>query len=428
MIKMLKKNQISGGIIQYAMAITTGVANFFALKFLQHSTPTPDLYSQLSTLLLSFTTFQLLTDLGTQTEFLRTYASADERQRSVLLHILLQSRLALGLAVLGVALIYAIAVGFSQDMLLAFLVYQLAFVPFAFMSVADSLFIAERKYTKAVVSRAARLLAVALFLVASWKSESSVLVTSAALSTSAFFLFAVFTWHNVLKGKLNNPEHWPLLSGKWWNGAENTGHSFITGSFTAAVFVLLISLQSFVAQGFMVHTIGETALSHFNTSLAISTPAILAMQTLVQLQSPAIAHWTSAPNDLVRRELFRFTARLAAISILMLLGLWVCQALGWVVWFFPMSNNEVFQLSLLVISAQALLNFNVPVLVLCQYRKLGTKLFWMLLVAIGLSWVAQFAFSSVWPEAVLLLALLLFAGIAGAGGLYLLGLHRTNQT
>lgn len=66
-----KHNAIRDAGVQYGLSLASGLASFLALKLMQHTVTDPSRYSQLSTILLSFTTFQLITDFGTQTEFIR---------------------------------------------------------------------------------------------------------------------------------------------------------------------------------------------------------------------------------------------------------------------------------------------------------------------------------------------------------------------
>lgn len=427
MNKLLDKKRIKGGTIQYATAIATGLANFFALKILQHGGPDASSYSQLSTLLLSFTTFQILTDLGTQTEFLRTFHSADKSRQTTLIHQLLQTRLLLGFVLLIIASIYAVSVDFSAEMTKAFLIYQLAFIPFAFMSVADSIFAAQFEFEKAIFSRITRLFAIFLFLIAAVVSPNSnaALIGSALISTAVFFISAFITWYFVLRRLMRDlSAKYRLLSWKWWILPENEGILFLKGSAVAGLFILLLSTQSFVAQGFLVKTVGEESLSDFNTSVALATPALLALQTITQMHLPSIAHWTSSPQKIIYKKVISLALQLGAASLALSGALWIAHTFGLVKWFFPLSHSSVVQLSLLGIAAHTLLNLYGPVLTLCQYKKRVNPLLWAVITSILCSWIVQYSLSNLWPEAALLGAFLLFASMTTFFGIFLLKSER----
>jgi O-antigen/teichoic acid export membrane protein len=422
-----RTQRLKGGLIQYALSVTSGLANFAALKILQHTAPNHAVYSQLSTILLSFTTYQLLTDLGTQTEFFRTFKNSERRELPALLHILLQSRLALGIVSFLVAAGYAFLAGFSSEMTLAFLVYQLAFIPFAFVSTADSFFLASEDFGRAILSRVARLVALALFLCSATLNKTNILLVSSLFSTLTFIIFAFATWFLLLRPHARGDHSLPILSLRWWQQAGELKKPFLAGSAIAGAFVVLQFVQSFVAQAFLVRSIGETSLSAINTSLAVATPAILAFQTLNQLQLPSVAQWTKANNKEIKTSLLRYAFRIGVVFVLMTTGLWIAHRLGWVSWFFPLSNTAVVQLSLITIATHAILNLGSPTLVLCQYKKRIQPLFWGMLISILMSWACQFTLTSFWPEAALLLSLLLFSILIGFFGLIILELHKSKD-
>jgi O-antigen/teichoic acid export membrane protein len=134
LLENTKHNALRDAVVQYGLSLASGLASFLALKLMQHTVPSPERYSQLSTILLSFTTFQLITDFGTQTEFIRNYRSADKLGKVTLKTILFQSRLALGLLAVIVSLVYSVSAGFGAEMTLAFLLFQLSLIPFAVMT------------------------------------------------------------------------------------------------------------------------------------------------------------------------------------------------------------------------------------------------------------------------------------------------------
>ncbi len=411
--------RLRGGVLLYALSVASGLANFAALKILQHTTPNASIYSQLSTILLSFTTFQLLTDLGTQTQFVHTYRNANAAHRQELVHLLLQSRLALAAVVLLLAFVYVISANFSPTMTLSFLVYQAAFIPFAYMSTADTLFLAREEFGKAILSRLTRIAALVCFLAATAATQASALFVPALTSTLSFCISAAFVWFRVLRRHSTPVGHLTFLKLSWWNTTDTIKHSFLKGSGVAGLVLVFHFLQSFVAQIFLVRSVGEQSLTAINTALVIATPGILAFQTLGQMQLPAVSDWAASPENNYRPALLKFSIKMLLLFVLMGAGLAVSQSLGWVTWFFPLSTREVVELSFLYLSAHAILCFAGPLQVLCQYQNRARALVKALGASVLLSWICQLVFSPRSYEMALLIALLLFAMLISTASLFI---------
>lgn len=410
---------LKDGAIQYGFSLASGLASFLALKLMQHTVPNPALYSQLSTVLLSFTTFQLITDFGTQTEFIRSFRTSQESARQNLLIILFQSRVFLGLLAILVACVYAFSAGYRQDMAIAFILFHLSFLPFSVMSTSDSIFLAEKKFSKAIWARIGRLFAIAAFVVPTVVLTNVSLMAPILCFTAAIFVTAGLIWTLVLSKKLNHGFVKLFQSQMNEDSVREVRNSYTRGSLIAASIIALQLTQTLIAQAFLTRQVGETALTSFNTALAIATPAILAFQTISQLQLPSVAEWTNDNNASVNESLFRYALKIIAIFAVMICGLWMTDQFGWIQWFFPFSNANVIKLSSMVILAHAILNLANPTIALCQFRNKARPFLLATALALPLSWASQYVMSFVWPEAALLTGLIFF-GVALTVSSYLI--------
>ncbi|MBM3382793.1 MAG: hypothetical protein FJY29_10170 [Betaproteobacteria bacterium] len=407
-----------GGVLLYALSVASGLANFGALKLLQHITPQPSTYSQISTILLSFTTFQLLTDLGTQTQFVHSFRKADAAHRGELVHLLLQSRLALGCAAVLLSLVYIAAAQFTAEMAFAFLLYQVAFIPFAYMSTADSVFLAREEFSKAILSRVTRIVALICFLTVAAITHSGNLIMPALFSTVSFCICAVLVWFSSLRESTTSTAgHAHFLKPSWWRFSNSAKLAFLKGSGLASLVIIFHFLQSFIAQIFLVRSVGEQSLTSINTALVIATPAILAFQTLGQMQLPAVSDWASSREANLKPDLLKFFLKMLLVFVLMCAGLALAQELGWVSWFFPLSTQTTVELSFLYMIANAILCFAGPLQVLCQYQSRARPLLLALAISVLLSWACQFILNPHSNEMALLTALLLFAVLISTASL-----------
>ncbi|MEY4065434.1 MAG: hypothetical protein RIR26_1642 [Pseudomonadota bacterium] len=423
----LSAGRTKGGLILYGFSIASGLANFAALKGLHHLVPNAEIYSQLSILLLSFTTFQILTDFGTHAQFLKNYSDAPSEVKPAWRMFLLQCRLALGGLAFVVSYFYALSAHFSSDLTLAFLIYQFCFIPFAVMSTADSCFLASGDFAKAILSRLARLLGLIAFMASVWLTKGENLKIAASAFTLSFVIFAGMAWNAVFRKASPDAPIFFVFRALKWKSVGVDVPEFIRGSTIAGLFIALQVTHSFVGQSFMVRSVGETNLSDFNTSTAVTTPAILAFQTLVQMQLPSVTVWIREKNSNVQREFLRFALRLLALAAVMLCGLWLAHTTGGMAWFFPLGHEGVLPLSQLQTSLHALLNLAAPLMLLGQYRGKGRAILKWMTFAIFFSWGLQAALNSWSPQRAFLIGHAALALLLLAGSLMILDLHKRSQ-
>jgi O-antigen/teichoic acid export membrane protein len=331
--------------------------------------------------------------------------------------LLIQSRLALGLIAVIVSLIYSISAGFGAEMTQAFILFQLSLIPFAVMTTVDTIFIAEEKFSKAVLARMSRIFAIGAFLIPSLLSDRISLYAPVISFSVTLLLCSLIAWNFSLKKLMNQNSINFVRILKFKSASLDTHSQFFRGSFIAASIIAVQLTQGLVAQAFLIREIGEKSMTHFNTSIAIATPAILAFQTLSQLQTPKVANWTNLNNSAVKEQFYGFALKMIIIFTVMICGLWIAEQLGLARWFFPFSNIEVIKLSSILILSHALLNLGTPTIALCQYRKSVRPFFITLIAALPLSWMCQYLLSGIWPEAALLTGLVVFA-LAIAGSSY----------
>lgn len=367
------------GAVHYGLSVVNGLATFAALKILQHSVETDELFSRFSVLILSFTTFQLLSDLGTHTEFMRSHAQTPDTDKPALCHVLIQSRLALGALIVGVAAVYSFASGFSEQMTLAFVCYHLAFIPFAILSSADSIFLVRREFTKAVFSRVARIISLAVFLLTVARLEAAQQTTAALASTATFCVIAFVTWKKFLRPALTNSKSAGLFSRQWWTHLGTGTRHFVHGSTLAATLIGIHAAHGIVSHSLLVRTLGEENLTPLNTGVALATPAILAFQTLVQLVHPSLPQWSQlSAADLARRYGTFFLQTLLILGVTSA-GLWWAQSAGLVHWFFPRATAAVTPICQSLIVAHWLLNLAAIGMNMCQYKNRFTHVLILLL-------------------------------------------------
>jgi len=396
---MNRSEKITAATVQYGLSLLSGLAMFAGLKVLQHIAPSNEVFSRLSLILLSFTTFQIITDLGTQTEFLRAYQHAPDTRRGALCRILIQTRLVLGIVAFCVAGLYALASNFSQQMIFAFLLYHFAFVPFAFISATDSIFLARHEFTKAIFSRIARLVSLGVFLSIAAVSARDVELFSPLFSSTTFTLVSVLVWFKLLKPLMNHysfPAHWnaasipSFLSRHWWKLSEADSKKFIQGSAFAALIMGLQTFHGISAHSTLVRTLGEDNLTPLNTATALATPAILAFQTLVQMINPSIPMWMHLTSRELMSRYTTFLLRSSILLIAMSAGLWGASSLGLVTWFFPMTTYAVMPMCQFLIVSQWALNIAVPSVYLCQYQRQYVSLSLLLTFSVATALLTQF--------------------------------------
>lgn len=423
----LSGERTKGGLIIYGLSVASGLANFLALKGLHHLVPSEELYSQLSLLLLSFTTFQILTDLGTHAQFLKSDSDVPAEQKQTLSLFLLQCRLALGAMACVISFFYSLSARFSNELTLAFLIYQLSLIPFAFMSTADSCFLASGQFAKAILSRVARLLGLCAFMGSVWLTEGKSLAVAATASTLTFVILAWFSWKAVFRPMMPLQRNFSFFSSGVLKNLGSTATEFLRGSAVAGIFILLQVAHSFFGQSYMVRSVGETNLASFNTSTAVATPAILAFQTLLQLKLPSVAKWSQKTELSFRKEFLQFSLVLLLMAVVMLGGLWLAHLTGTIVWLFPLGNEDVLALSQLQTSLHALLNMSAPLLLLGQYQGKGKVMLQWMVASILISWGIQFAFNAWSAQHAFLIGHIALAILLLAGSAVLLGLHKRTQ-
>lgn len=390
---------------------------FAGLKILQHSVSSDEAFSRLSLILLSFTTFQVVADLGTQTEFLRAWHHVDANKRPALCHVLIQTRMLLGILTLGVAGLYGWFSEFSPAMISSFLIYHLCFLPFAFISTADSLFLAKQEFTKAIFARVSRLIALTIFLFAAARTHGENEFIIPFASTLTFSVVALFTWQQVLRPTLATPEPLGLLSHHWWARLGHDTQNFFRGSLIAAFVIIIHSSHGILSHGILVRGVGENQLTALNTAVALATPATLAFQTLVQLVNSNLATWTKlSSTELVQRYLTLFV-RLTALLAVMLAGVWIAHQLQLIEWFFPRANAMVIPLCLSLISAHWILNFATPAIIVCQYQRRTRHLLILMATAGLLACFAQQLWMETLREYAYIVSLTLMGGLTALGGI-----------
>ncbi|NBW81775.1 hypothetical protein EBR21_08470 [bacterium] len=419
---MQRKEKLIAGGVQYGLSLLSGLATFAGLKILQHSSASDDVFSRLSLIVLSFTTFQLIADLGTQTEFLRSWHHVDPTRRPALCHVLVQTRLLLALVVMLVAGIYCEMSGFSEQMGLSFLLYQLAFIPFAFISSVDSIFFARREFTKAVLARISRLVALLAFLGAAAVAPAKQEFLIPLASTVTFAMMAVFAWWAVLRKMLSKGGELHLFSFSGWNLLGTDAMPFVKGSTIAAVVIGIVSAHGLWSHSILVRHMGESSLTQLNTSLALATPGVLAFQTLVQLVNPNIATWTKFNRGQLLLQYTKFFGRLSLVFVVMSTGLWGANALGLVTWFFPRANSQVIPMCQFLLAAQWAMNLAAPAIVACQYLRRHTGLVVMLLASGFAACAVQIWWIRLLQEHAYLLSLFIM-GLASAVGAIILSLR-----
>lgn len=345
----------------------SGLATFVGLKVLQHTSESDEVFSRLSLLILSFTTFQLIADFGTHTQFLRSYQLADDHRRPALCLLLLQSRLVLGLLIVALATAYCLSAGFSQNMLSAFLCYQLAFIPFAFISTADSIFFARHEFNKAIAVRVARLAALLVFLAAAVAAPAHGELWVALSSTLTFAIIAALSWFFILRRHVAQSSVTFEMTSNAWKKLGSDGRNFLNGSAVAALVMSVTTVHGIISHSLLVRSLGENRLTELNTSIALATPAVLAFQTLVQMAGSNLTLWSTLETAERLKNYRRYALRTLLILALMSAGLWSADFLGIVAWFFPRSTAAVIPMSQMLILAHWALNLAAPTVVLCQY-------------------------------------------------------------
>jgi hypothetical protein len=299
--------------------------------------------------------------------------------------------------------------------MLSFMIYHLAFLPFALISTADSLFLARHEYAKAIISRVARIFSLFLFMVAAVFVPEHAEVISPLLSTFSFSVAAVFVWLKILRPMLRTEESPSLISRHWWQHSTELSKSFIRGSSLAAIITGIQVIHGIAAHAILVRTVGEEKLTPLNTAVALATPAILGFQTLNQIINPSLPSWV----QLTQRELISrfatFFLRSVLILIAMSAGLWGAQAAGLVTWFFPMTSYAVLPLCQFLIVAQWMLNLAVPGISLCQYQRRYLSLFALLIVSVVSALTLQLWWNRLLLEHAYLLGLAITGFFLAAG-------------
>jgi hypothetical protein len=416
---MNRSQKISAAAVQYGLSLLSGMAMFVALKVLQHIAPSNESFSRLSLILLSFTTFQIITDLGTQTEFLRSWQSTAPENRGLLVRILIHSRLLLGGIALATAIFYAMASGFSEKMTVSFVIYHLAFLPFSLITTADSLFLAQQQFGKAVIARAARIISLSGFIVAAAFIPEHAEILGPLLSTLCFSAASAVVWIRVISPLLQADGSIQLFSSHWWTHTTAVSKSFLRGSSLASVITGIQVLYGIAAHSILVRTVGEDRLTPMNTAVALATPAILAFQTLVQIVFSSLPAWTSLNRREVAGRYAIFFLRSVLILIFMSSGLWAANAAGLVSWFFPMTTSAVLPLCQFLIIAQWTLNLCAPAINLCQYQKKYIGVFTILLLSVTAALAVQIWWNRLLLEHAYLIGLTLSGAILSVGAITL---------
>lgn len=303
-MKALSLSYRSVGIISFMMSMAAGGAQFLSFIALNRILG-EEAFSRVSTILMSFSIFFIVVELGIQGEVIRRLSQGDVKS---VVSQAMGLRLLLSLVAILSALIFSYFGGLAPESMLGMMLFSLSHIPASILLTLEELGYATRDAVFLTLHRLARLIAIVAFIavlgVMAWKSEALPLPFHGPLAFGIFALYPAVMFLFLILGMIRLRQHNLWLRPQWRDimGLARSARYFAVATFFRWGGGYLFTLQ-------VLALIGERNMSSYNIANVALTPLSIFTQVLVNVSA----------SRLHQRETRAFTGFLLQITMLLTL-------------------------------------------------------------------------------------------------------------
>jgi O-antigen/teichoic acid export membrane protein len=288
-MKALSLSYRSVGIVSFLMSMAAGGAQFLSFIALNHILE-PEAFSRISTILMSYSIFFVVVELGIQGEVIRRMSQGDVRS---VVSQAMGLRLILSFLAIISALVFSFFGGLAWESMLGMMLFSLSHIPASILLTLEELGYATRDGVFLILHRLSRLVAVGVFLgvilLVAWTREQLPFPFQSARAFGIFAFYPAVMFLFLLLGlaRLKQKNLW-LRPG--WRGilelARSARHFAVATFFRwggGYLFTLLV-----------LALIGESNMSSYNIANIALTPLSIFTQVLVNVSASRM-HQRASP-------------------------------------------------------------------------------------------------------------------------------------
>ncbi len=345
MLKTIFKHRHFPFFIQYASSLASGSVTFFSFLAFRRFLPTEEIFSQVSAIVLLFSSYQVFLDLGTHNELTRVLSGKTPLEALPYLKTIFLMRMAYVFA--GIILVFAHAAlaSYSPEARNSLALFVAAFIPFCVFATFDSAAMALGKSALAITVKLARVGGMAVLV-------------AAALVTGGKSIIELF-WAYLIAMIIAASPFVYLFGRKILLAQKNAIQSeiesipiFIKNTLATGTLQLIVAAHGMGGIILLTRLLGEKNITNFSIGTALATPGILALQTLTSLRLVHIA--AHVRQGWPHREVKRQIQLLSGMGILCCVAIFVVEKFGIHGFLFPNATSDVVLVSGLFLVAQTL--------------------------------------------------------------------------
>lgn len=317
-MKALSLSYRSVGILSFMMSMAAGGAQFLAFIALNRLLQ-PDAFSRVSTILMSFSVFFIVVELGVQGEVIRRMSQGDVK---TVISQAMGLRFLLSLLAIFSASVFSYFGGLAPETMLGMMLFSLSHIPASILLTLEELGYASRDVVFLTLHRLARLVAIVAFIAAlALLALQSDVLPLPFQGQRAFWMFGLYPAIMLLfmtlgMVRLKQKNLWSCPS---WRDIVSLGRS--ARYFAVATFFRWGGAYIFTLQVLALN--GESNMSSYNIANVALTPLSIFTQVLVNVSA----------SRLHQRQSLTFTRFLVPIAMLLsfiVLGYTLICSLPWV--------------------------------------------------------------------------------------------------
>ncbi|MBX9703977.1 MAG: hypothetical protein K2X39_07465 [Silvanigrellaceae bacterium] len=360
---------------QYLSSLLNGIVTFLSISMLSHILYDSNQFSQISNILALFTVYQCLIDCGTNSEYIREASHLPYDALLLKTKQLAKLRLILALIIIPVAIIHGNLSNFEMDIIISLVSFAAAFIPLSILSVIDSFFLVVGKARYSIMLRLVRVLSLIVFVAFVYYNNT--------LNVRNYFLFYLFSVSCLsiivilitkyfIFYKFNNNTI-AVKSSKFLSHKVSGFNDFFINSWKLGFSAILYALVSIMFSSFLFKKVGLTNLSDYVAAVSLSSPIVVAMQSVNLLSMQKLAKIAHFSSNISKKEVTKSIFKISVLVLLVTLcGIFIVNLINYIGFFqFIIQNitNEFIYFLTFVLFNQFIVNVHAPILNYLQYKR-----------------------------------------------------------